>query len=122
MNYFLCMGTSSTVQFISILLIFALVLFLTYMTTRWVANFQKEKNTGENVKILETTRISQNKYIQIVEIGDKCIAYAVCKDSVTLLAEINKDSLDSFAADKESFSFKEFLKKAREDEKDETNE
>ncbi|MCQ2523938.1 MAG: flagellar biosynthetic protein FliO [Lachnospiraceae bacterium] len=118
MNTFLCMAGSATVQFISVFIIFILVLVITYYTTRWVANFQKEKSTGENVKVLETTRIAQNKFIQIVEIGDKCIAYAVCKDSVTVLAEISKDSLKLSEDNKEAFSFKDFLNKAREDEKD----
>ena len=122
MHNMVCMGSSSTIQFISVFIIFILVLFLTYITTKWLANFQKEKSTGENVKILETSRISQNKYIQIAQVGDKCFVYAVCKDSVTALGEVNRESLSFDSGEKESFSFKDFLNKAREDEKEKPNE
>ena len=34
---------------------------------------QKEKMIGSNVKVLETMRISNSKYIQILKIGNKCL-------------------------------------------------
>ncbi len=46
-----------------------------------------------NVKVLETMRISNSKYIQILKIGNKCFAIAVCKDTVTYLCEVNEEEL-----------------------------
>ena len=43
----------------------------------------------DNIQIVETMRLSQNKLIQIVHISDKYFAIAVCKDTVTLLGELN---------------------------------
>ena len=54
---------------------------------------QKEKMIGSNVKVLETMRISNSKYIQILKIGNKCFAIAVCKDTVTYLCEVNEEEL-----------------------------
>ena len=108
---------SSAGQFITVLLIFIFVLAVTLFTTRFVGNFQKEKSKGSNITVVETERISQNKYIQLVKIADRYFAIAVCKDTVTNLGEIPADSLvfpDETAAKP---SFREFLSKAREEEK-----
>ena len=111
-------NVSSTVQFITVLLLFAFVLFITYFTTRFVGNCQKERLSGSNVNIVETQRIAPNKYIQIVKIADRYFAIAVCKDSVTVISEIAEDSLNLSEEPREKVSFKEILKRAKEEEKD----
>lgn len=108
-------------QLITLVLIFAFVIALTYFGTRLVGNYQKEKLSGSNVKVLETMRISNTKYIQVVKIGSKCFAIAVCKDTVTYLCELNEEDLiytetsSNFAA---SESFKAVLDKFKKDKPD----
>ena len=68
-------------QLITLVLIFAFVLALTYFATKWVGNYQKEKMSGSNITVLETMKISGTKYLQIIKIGTKCFAIAVCKDT-----------------------------------------
>ncbi len=80
-------------QLITLVLIFAFVVGLTYFSTRFVGNIQKEKIAGSNIKVLETMRISNTKYIQVVKIGSKCFAIAVCKDTVTYLCELKEEDL-----------------------------
>lgn len=86
-------NTDSYAQFITVLIIFVLVLAVTALVTRWIANYQKEQSVNVNIEVIETTRISGNKYIQIVRLGEKYVAVAVCKDTVTLLGEISKEQL-----------------------------
>jgi flagellar protein FliO/FliZ len=43
--------------------------------------------------VLETIKIAQNKYIQIVRVGEKYFSYIVCKDTVTLLGELDKNEI-----------------------------
>lgn len=85
--------TDSVVQFITVLLIFIFVLAITYFTTRLVGNYHKNTMQGSNIQVLETLRLSSTKYIQLVKIGNKCIAIAVSKDTVTFLGEIEEESL-----------------------------
>ncbi len=105
------------VQLLTLIVVFAIVLGLTYFATRYVGNLQKEKLSGSNIKVLETLRISNTKYIQIVKIGSKCFAIAVCKDTVTYLCELDeetlvyKDSLGQFKSE----SFKAILDKFKKD-------
>ena len=73
-------------QLITLFLIFAFVLALTYFATKWVGNYQKEKMSGSNITVLETMKISGTKYLQIIKIGTKCFAIAVCKDTITYLS------------------------------------
>lgn len=80
-------------QFLTVLVIFIGVLALTYFSTRWVAGYQKNKMLSGNINVLETFKIAQNKYVQIVQIGDKVFAIAVSKDNITLLGELNEESL-----------------------------
>ena len=107
----------SIVQLLTVLVIFVFVLGITYLGTRFIGNYQKEKMTGSNVKILETMRISNSKYIQIVKIGTKCFAIAVCKDSITYLTEVDEDELfyNEKTSGIDSESFKIILDKLKKD-------
>lgn len=83
----------SVANFLTVLLIFAFVIAITWFTTRYIANFQKQRMDTTNIEIIETSRISPNKYLQIVRAADKYLLIAVSKDNVTMLAELDKDTL-----------------------------
>ena len=84
---------NSVAQFITVLLIFIGVLFLTYFSTRWIASYQKGRMYSSNISVVETFKITANKYIQIIRIGERYFAIDVGKDEVTLLAELKEDEL-----------------------------
>lgn len=107
-------------QLLTLLIIFIFVLAVTYYVTRFVGNYQKNKLSGSNINILESMRIANNKYIQIVKIGSRVFAIAVAKDTVSYLCELDEDELIY----KESSSgkmlinndnFKEILEKFKKD-------
>lgn len=107
----------SFVQLITLVIVFVVVLALTYFATRFVANVQNDKMRTSNIKVLETVRISNTKYIQVVSIGSKFFAIAVCKDTVTFLCELNEEDLtynDTSSQDK-SESFRAILDKFKKD-------
>ena len=111
MSLLLTFGAGSYAQFITVLLVFVLVLAITALTTRWIAGYQKQQNQNNNVEVIETSRIANNKYIQIVRVGEKYMVIAVCKDTVTMLGEIPKEQLkegNSFRG----MRFKEILDRA----------
>ena len=86
-------GINSFAQFLTVLIIFVGVLALTYFTTRWIATYQKGKMRSGNIQVLETLKIAQNKYIQIVRVGNHLYAIAIGKDSMTLLGELSEDEI-----------------------------
>ena len=86
-------GINSFAQFLTVLIIFVGVLALTYFTTRWVASYQKGKMMSGNIQVLETFKITQNKYIQLVRIGGHYYAIAIGKDTITLLGELKEEEI-----------------------------
>lgn len=105
----------SIVQFLTVLIIFVIVLGATWLTTRFVAGFQKGKMQGGNFEMIDSFRISQNKYMELIRIGNRYLAIAVCKDTVTVLTELSEDEvirLESSPADT-PVQFEEFFKKAK---------
>ncbi|MBR1930413.1 MAG: flagellar biosynthetic protein FliO [Lachnospiraceae bacterium] len=102
-------GGSSYVQLITVLIVFVFVLGLTAWLTKWLSEYQKQQGTNCNIEVIETSRISNNKYIQIVRVGATYVAMAVCKDTVTVLCQVPEEQLQLTTGQKQSF--KELLDK-----------
>lgn len=109
-------GLNSFVELLTVFIIFLFVLAITYFSTVWIANFQKGKVTGENIEVIETYKLTTNKYLQIIRTGEKYFAIAVCKDTVTFLTELEKEQI-SFQTGTDGtvpkINFKELLEKAK---------
>ena len=85
--------TDSYVQLVTVLLLFVFVLAVTAFVTKGIGGYQKGRSVGTNMELVEALRLSNNKYVQIVRIGRKYLALAVCKDTVTMLSEIPEEDL-----------------------------
>lgn len=113
------------IQLIVVLIMFLFVLVLAYLTARLAGRFQSNVQSRSNMRIMETMRIGNNKYVQIIKIAGHYIAIAVGKDTVTFLTELNEDELNLEAmTDVNKGSFKDILsqlqKKKDENDTDET--
>jgi flagellar protein FliO/FliZ len=101
-------------QLICSILLFLFVLFLAYLAARIAGSFQSNVvNKKSNVKVVEVFRLSNNKLIEIVKIGDKYLALAVCKDSVTMLTELSEDIIKEQETSLEPINFKNILEKIK---------
>lgn len=121
MIYCASMG-NGIAQFITVTLIFVFVLAITYFTTRWMGSYQKKRMSYGNIKIIESMRLSNNKILEIVKAGDKCVLIAVCKDTVTYLGEVDENTLEfKEHGTKESFGsvFNRFKLSGKEEAEDE---
>lgn len=87
------LGSSGIIQFMVSLLVLAIVIVLCYFTTRFIANYQKGIVGKGNIEILEAKNLGNNKYIEIVRIGDECFALGVSKDNITLISKVDRDTL-----------------------------
>lgn len=101
----------SFLQMIAVLCVFVCVLAVTAFTTKWIAGYQKQQSINCNIEVLETTRICNNKYIQLVRIGETYMAIAVCKDTVTMLREIPQEQISRMPGSNGGTGFKELLDK-----------
>lgn len=110
MTMLLAVGSSSYAQFITVLVVFVVVLGITAWTTKWIARYQKKQAVNCNIQLLEAARLGNNKYIQIVRVGETYMVLAVCKDTVTMLGELSPDQLKELPEGKD-ISFKQMLEK-----------
>lgn len=105
-------SADSYIQFMTVLILFLFVLLITYWVTKWTAGYQKGQAGHANMEILETIRLSNNKYVQIIRIGKKYLAVAICKDTVTMLTEISEqDLVFSDTNTLKTIKFKDILEK-----------
>ncbi|MCF0130682.1 MAG: flagellar biosynthetic protein FliO [Pseudobutyrivibrio sp.] len=88
----------SIYQLIVVLFIFVGVLAITYYTTRWIAGYQKSRSFNNNLEVVETLKITPNKYIQIIRAGeDNYYVIAIGKDEVVHLGTLSKEQLQEVA-------------------------
>ena len=107
----------SFTQFLTVILIFLLVLGLTYLTTRFVGNYQKIRSINRNFEVIETLRITNGKYLQIVRAGGKYVVIGIGKDSITKVCELSEDDIKPVPEEtgiQSSDMFKAIFDKAKE--------
>lgn len=99
---------NSIFQLLTVLFIFIIVLVLTYFTTRWIASYEKFQQTGKNLEIVESIRVSNNKIVEILRVGhDKYIIIGISKDHIERLGELSEDEL-VIKEDSSDSSFSDF--------------
>ena len=119
MNILLSGALDSFVQLIGALIIFAFVIGITYLTTRWMGGIQKGRNHNKNLRIIEMIGVGNNKMISIVEVGTVYLVVSVGKDEVHLLTQLNREQLKDLSFDEQKTceiqqeSFSEILSKLK---------
>ncbi len=81
-------------RLLAAILIFVVVLFLTAFVTKMLANSGWASPSTKNMKVMETIKIAQNKFIQIVMIGSNYYAIGISKDEMTFISQIPAEELD----------------------------
>lgn len=96
----------SLFELLGLLLVFVIVLVVCYYTTRFVAGRQLVQKKKGNFEIVETFAISQNKYLQLIRMGNKYVVISVAKDTVNFVTEL--DETEVCQIQNESMSGKSF--------------
>ncbi len=90
-------ATQSTAQslfeLLGLILIFIIVLVVCYFTTKFVAGRQMVQKKIGNFDVIETFPIAQNKYLQLIRMGNKYIVVSVTKDSVSFITELDENEI-----------------------------
>lgn len=118
---------SNILQMLAVLLVFVVVLVITYYATKWIAKSGAIQSQSANIKVIETFKIAPNKYIQIVQLGSKYYSIGVTKESITFLAPLEEEQLDFTAkTTQQQIPFKDMLSKfakaKKSEDSDENNE
>ena len=112
------MGVDSYLQLVSVLIIFVVVLAATLYVTKWMANYQKGATSCKNIEIIDTCKISTNKYIQIVRVGERRIVLGITDGQITNLGDVNGDELILDGTEDQTLNFKDVLDKIKGEKKE----
>jgi flagellar protein FliO/FliZ len=112
MSALTAIGITDYLQLAALLVVFLLVCAATIFTTKWLGGVQRGQSGSTMVKILETTKIAPNKYLQIIKVGETYLAIAICKDTVSMLCEIPQEQIHLPEQKRYKHSFRDFLEKA----------
>ncbi len=113
MGILLMSQADSYAQLLTVLLIFVVVLGATAFTTKWISGYQKKQGMSGNLELLDAVRLGNNKYLQIVRAGETYVVVAVCKDTVSVLAQIPAEQLKFREETGQAVSFREIFRRAR---------
>ena len=80
-------------KLIFLVIIFIVILVLSYLVTKWYANSGLVKNKTKIIEIKESFQLAPGKTISIVRIGEKYVALAQFKDNVVKLTELTEEEL-----------------------------
>lgn len=105
---------NSFLQLIGLVLLLILILAAAYYTSKFVGKATMGRLKNSNFHVIDSYRISQNKVIQIVKIGNKYVVIAIGKDTINYITEL--DESEVFIREpqtKENVNFKEILDKLK---------
>lgn len=103
-------GIQSIFKLIGLIILCILIIVASYYTTKFVGKKQMKVKGKSNIRSIEVFRISQNKYLQMVEIGERYFVLAIAKDSITTVCELSRDEIKNFPPEPgETKSFKECM-------------
>ncbi len=102
---------SDIAQFFTVLIVFIFVLALSMFCAKWIGNYQKVQSAGNSAEVIETMRIAQGKWLQIIRIGSKYKVIAISRDTVTYLGDVDESDI-KVTDPEEKKTFSEILSKA----------
>lgn len=80
----------SFIQMIGLVFVLIVILVAAYFTSKFVAGIKLGQMKASNFTVIDSYRISPNKALQIVKIGNKYIVIAIGKDTVNYITELNE--------------------------------
>ena len=103
-------GVESALKLVGLIILCAIIIAASYFTTRFVGKKQQNMSGESNFRSIDVYRLSQNKYLQLIQVGKRYFVIAVSKDSVEAIAELSEEDIVHFPSDKK-VSFKEIMAK-----------
>lgn len=85
---------NNILQLLGVIIVFVLVLAAAYYVTKWIAKSGAVQPYTKNIKVIETFKIAPNKYVQIIQLGNKYYSIGVTKETITFLSELDEEQLD----------------------------
>lgn len=84
---------NSAWQLVWLVLLLIFILVAAYYTSRFIGGVKLGQMKNSNFQLIDTYRISPNKVMQIVKVGNKFVVIAIGKDTVNLITELDESEI-----------------------------
>ena len=104
--------SDNLVQLLGLVLLLIFILAAAYYTSRFIGKLKLGQLKNSNFSVIDTYRISPNKMLQIVKVGNKFLVISTSKDNVNYITELEESEVqlrEVGTGDKQSF--KQILEK-----------
>lgn len=106
--------TDNVLQLVGLVVLLIIILVAAYYTSKFVGGIKLGQMSTSNFKVIDTYRISPNKLLQIVKIGNKFIVISIGKDTINYITELDEaEVLIKDFNNREKQSFKQVLEKLK---------
>lgn len=86
----------SILSVIVVLVMFVGILYLAYITTKFIGKRYSVKGKQfKNLKVLETVAIGPDRQLMIVKTAGKCLLLGATPQNITLITELSEDMLNN---------------------------
>ncbi|MDF2944498.1 MAG: hypothetical protein K0S01_3356 [Herbinix sp.] len=101
-------------QLVGLVFLLIIILVAAYFTSKFVGGIKLGQLRNSNFKVIDSYRISPNKMIQIVKIGNKFVVIAIGKDTINYVTELDEaEVLIKEIQNGDKQNFKQILDKLR---------
>lgn len=108
-------GYTSGLELAGLLVVFLLVIAACYFVTRFIGRKQLNQQRHSNFTVLETFRLAQNKYLQLIQAGSRYFVLAICKDTITVVTELQREEITHWREPSNAPGFADILQKFKKD-------
>lgn len=111
-------GLDSFWSLLGLVILLIIILAATYYTTKFIGGIKQNQFKKGNFQVIDAYRISQNKVVQIVKIGNKYVVLGIGKDTINYITEL--DEAEVFIREinaGEKMSFNQILEKLKNNKK-----
>jgi flagellar protein FliO/FliZ len=96
---------------LGIALIFSSILFLSYMTTRYLASKVERITKGKYLGIIETVALGKDKYLHLIKVGDGFMLLSSSGKGIELICQVEIDNyVENSFNERNQFIFNNVLK------------
>jgi flagellar protein FliO/FliZ len=91
-------------ELFGLLIVFALVLFMSYLTTKFIGKKYSGRTMNKNMKVIETLPLGMDRSLYLILVGKKYFLFLSSKKGLELVSEIQAEELLQEASSDESNS------------------
>jgi flagellar protein FliO/FliZ len=93
-------------QLVGLVFMLIIILVAAYYTSKFIGGIKMGQMKKSNFQVIDSYRVTPNKALQIVKIGNKYVVIAIGKDNINLITELDESEVmirESNPSEKQSF-------------------